>query len=34
MIEGLSSEQAGRQMEISVGELPSCQGDPALLRQV
>ena len=34
VIESLSSEPAGRQMEISVGELPPCQGDPALLRQV
>jgi len=34
VIESLSSEQAGRQMEISGGELPPCQGDPALLRQV
>jgi signal transduction histidine kinase len=30
----LSSEQAGRRVEISIGELPACQGDPALLRQV
>jgi len=30
----LSAEQEGRQVEIIVGELPPCQGDPGLLRQV
>ena len=30
----LSDEQVGRQVEIRVGELPACVGDPALLRQV
>jgi PAS domain S-box-containing protein len=30
----LSSEREGRRVEISIGELPVCQGDPALLRQV
>jgi len=33
-LDSLSGEQAGRQVEISLGELPTCQGDPALLRQV
>ena len=33
-LDSLSSEQAGRQVEISLGELPACQGDPVLLRQV
>ena len=30
----LQSEQSGRQIEIVEGELPSCQGDPTLLKQV
>ncbi len=30
----LSSEQEGRQFDISVGELPACRADPALLREV
>jgi PAS domain S-box-containing protein len=33
-LESLRHEQQGRQVEISVGELPICQGDPTLLRQV
>ena len=33
-LNSLSSEQEGRQVEISLGELPPCQGDPVLLRQV
>jgi len=33
-LESLRHEQQGRQVEISVGELPVCQGDPALLLQV
>jgi PAS domain S-box-containing protein len=33
-LESLSSEQAGRQVEISIGDLPVRQGDPTLLRQV
>jgi len=32
--EDLHDEQEGRQIELDVGELPVCQGDPALLRQV
>ena len=34
VIEDLRSEQDGRQVEILVGELPSCEGDPKLLKQV
>ena len=30
----LASEQEGRHVEITVGELPACQGDPSLLEQV
>jgi len=30
----LEDEQEGRQIEISIDDLPSCQADPALLRQV
>jgi light-regulated signal transduction histidine kinase (bacteriophytochrome) len=30
----LSQALEGRQVEITIGELPSCQGDPTLLRQV
>ena len=30
----LASEQEGRQVEISVGDLPLCHADPLLLRQV
>jgi light-regulated signal transduction histidine kinase (bacteriophytochrome) len=33
-LQSLSGEQVGRRIEISIGELPACQGDPALLRQV
>jgi PAS domain S-box-containing protein len=33
-LDSLNEEQAGRQVEILMGELPVCQGDPALLRQV
>jgi PAS domain S-box-containing protein len=33
-LEELKSEQEGRQIEIQVGELPPCQGDRALLKQV
>jgi signal transduction histidine kinase len=30
----LPGEQTGRQVEISIGDLPGCQADPALLKQV
>jgi PAS domain S-box-containing protein len=33
-LDSLSSEQQGQPVEISMGELPPCQGDPTLLRQV
>ena len=33
-LEVLAPELAGRQVEIQIGELPACQADPALLRQV
>jgi PAS domain S-box-containing protein len=33
-LDGLSGERAGRQVELVLGDLPACQGDPALLRQV
>ena len=34
VLEELNSEQQGRQVEIRMADLPSCQGDPALLKQV
>ena len=33
-LEELRAEQEGRQVKILVGELPTCEGDPALLKQV
>jgi PAS domain S-box-containing protein len=30
----LQSEQSGRALDVRVGELPACYGDPALLKQV
>ena len=30
----LRIEQAGRTMEVQIGDLPACQGDPSLLKQV
>ena len=33
VLEGMHSEQEGRQIEIRIADLPACQGDPALLRQ-
>jgi signal transduction histidine kinase len=30
----MQSEQNGRQMQIDIGDLPSCQADPTLLKQV
>lgn len=33
-IEDLGAEREGRQVELIVGSLPSCEGDPVLLRQV
>lgn len=34
VLEELRSQQAGRQVEIVLGELPPCQADPVLLKQV
>jgi PAS domain S-box-containing protein len=33
-LQTLSHEQVGRQVEISIGQLPACQGDPGLLLEV
>ncbi len=30
----LQAQESGRKMEITIGDLPDCQADPALLRQV
>jgi light-regulated signal transduction histidine kinase (bacteriophytochrome) len=30
----LSQEQAGRQIDLRIGELPSCQADPTMLKQL
>jgi signal transduction histidine kinase len=34
VIEDLAWQREGRQIEIRTGNLPPCQGDPALLKQV
>ncbi|MBN1887116.1 MAG: PAS domain S-box protein [Thermoflexales bacterium] len=34
VLDSLIGEQAGRQVELVIGDLPPCQADPALLRQV
>ena len=34
VLESLNSQREGRQIEIRIGDLPACQGDPALLNQV
>ena len=34
VLEGLDSQREGRQVEIRIGDLAGCQGDPALLSQV
>jgi signal transduction histidine kinase len=34
VLEELRGEQEGRQLEIILGQLPACQADPALLKQV
>ena len=34
VLDDLHGEQEGRQIEITIGDLPSCQGDPILLKQV
>ena len=33
-LEGLNSHREGRQVDIRIGDLPACLGDPALLNQV
>jgi light-regulated signal transduction histidine kinase (bacteriophytochrome) len=33
-LQELTPERAGRQVDVRVGDLPPCQGDPALLKQV
>jgi light-regulated signal transduction histidine kinase (bacteriophytochrome) len=33
-LDELQSEQNGRALDVRVGELPACYGDPALLKQV
>jgi signal transduction histidine kinase len=33
-LEDLRGEQAGRRVQVTIGELPPCEGDPLLLRQV
>jgi len=33
-LEDLRGEQEGRRVEISIGDLPACEADPALLKQV
>ncbi len=34
VLDDLKPQREGRQLEIQIGELPSCQADPALLKQV
>jgi PAS domain S-box-containing protein len=34
VLEELNSQREGRQVEIRIGDLPACEGDPALLNQV
>jgi signal transduction histidine kinase len=34
VLEDLQAERAGRQVQITLGDLPSCQAEPALLKQV
>ena len=34
VLEALGGEQAGRRVAIAIGELPVCQADPSLLKQV
>jgi len=34
ILEELNSRREGRQVGIQIGDLPACQGDPALLKQV
>jgi light-regulated signal transduction histidine kinase (bacteriophytochrome) len=34
VLDDLSSQRKGRQIEVLIGDLPPCSGDPALLKQV
>ena len=34
VLEGLSAQREGRQIKIHIGDLPACQGSPAMLDQV
>ena len=34
VLEDLSAQREGRQIDLRIGDLPACAGDPALLRQV
>ena len=34
VLDDLSSQQEGRHIDLRIGELPACAGDPALLKQV
>jgi PAS domain S-box-containing protein len=34
VLDDLSAQQEGRQIDLRLGELPACMGDPALLKQV
>ncbi len=34
VLDDLSSQREGRQIDLRIGDLPACAGDPALLRQV
>jgi light-regulated signal transduction histidine kinase (bacteriophytochrome) len=34
VLEDLSAQREGRQIDLRIGELPACAGDPALLKQV
>jgi len=34
ILESMEHERQGRQVEVALGTLPECRGDPALLRQV
>ncbi len=34
VLEDLKPQRQGRQIDLRIGQLPSCQADPALLKQV
>jgi hypothetical protein len=33
VLQDLHREQEGRQVEVAIGDLPPCEGDPALIRR-